>query len=71
MRAASQGVIAGSCRNSGGVVGSGFSRADTELHHLPGAVGVSHREIGTGIAAAKGLIGTDIAQDVAALRGHW
>ena len=61
--------MAGSCRNWGGVVGSGAT-AGTTLNCMiwPVEAGSADRKIDTGNTAAKGFVRTDVAQHVVAQR---
>ena len=65
-------MIAGSTRNCGGVVGSDATAgSDIELHDLAGRVGIGRVEVVTRLAAAEGLVGPDVAEDVVAHAGRW
>ena len=67
--AGGSGAIAGSRRNSGGVVGSGATRRhDAELHDLAGGRRVGRVEVDAGDPAAERLVGPEVAEDVAADR---
>ena len=67
---AGSGVIAGSWRNCGGVGRIGADGGhDAELHDLAGRSGIGDLEVVDRLAAAEGLVGADVAEDVVA-HGH-